>query len=287
MSVQALSWVLDSSNSTYGARLVLLSIANHCDKFGTDAWPKIETIALESHLSVREVAYAIKDLISLGELTVEKGKGRKGKNLYSLTKLSAKFAGDDQFRPATNDTSTCKPCSPIKEEPSLTAQTLRPPSSDGKKKVDPRYKAFVEALSDGYKRRQWEFAWNGKDGTQLNALLKDHPQWDVKTFQKCVANYFKSDKIVPGGMPYLFLSRLPQYHAGPLNEFGKLKEATRSSVDINPVASSHADSIAHYSKRGQHYIFCNGDLCGACAEEKRRHPAAITPTQERQRVVAS
>ena len=48
-------------------------------------------------------------------------------------------------------------------------------------------------------------------------------------------------------------------------------------------ASSHRDLIARETARNSHFIFCNGNLCEACASEKKKFPSAITPTQDRER----
>lgn len=92
MSVQAISWVLDHSESRLGARCVLLSIANHAGPFGTGSWPSVKTIAKEARLSEREVQYAKAELKRIGELGEQIGAGPKGVNLYSLPKMGAKFA---------------------------------------------------------------------------------------------------------------------------------------------------------------------------------------------------
>jgi hypothetical protein len=46
---------------------------------------------------------------------------------------------------------------------------------------------------------------------------------------------------------------------------------------------NHREAITNYAKRGLHFILCNADLCEACANEKRKFPQIITPTQERER----
>ena len=79
-----MSWVFDSSESLFADRLIFLSIANHCDRYGTDAWPLQETIAAEAKVSTREVIRAIQSLVKLGELRVEKGKGKIGRNRYTI-----------------------------------------------------------------------------------------------------------------------------------------------------------------------------------------------------------
>lgn len=89
MSVQALSWVLENSESRLADRHVLISIANHAERDGTGAWPSVATIAHESRLSDRQVQRSIVDLEALGELFVERNAGPRGCNLYSLPQMQA------------------------------------------------------------------------------------------------------------------------------------------------------------------------------------------------------
>jgi len=84
MSVQALSWVFDHSNSRLAARHVLLSIANHAKADGTDAWPSIPRICREARLSPREVYYCLKYLEDTHQLRIEHGAGPHGCNLYTI-----------------------------------------------------------------------------------------------------------------------------------------------------------------------------------------------------------
>ena len=87
MSVQAISWVLEFSESESGYRLVMLAIANHTDARGENAWPAIATIAREARLSERQVQRALPRLVRLGELEVIRGAGYCGTNLYRLPKM--------------------------------------------------------------------------------------------------------------------------------------------------------------------------------------------------------
>ncbi len=68
MSVQAISWVLDHSDAELGTRLVAISVANHADKYGSNAWAAVETYASEARLSKRQTQYALKELRETGEL---------------------------------------------------------------------------------------------------------------------------------------------------------------------------------------------------------------------------
>ena len=115
LSVQALSWVFEYSESRLAARHVLLSIANHAKADGTDAWPSIPTIAHESRLSCREVYRCIDELIALGELRVAHGGGRHRTNLYSLKRMTS-------CQGFNGETVTSGPRNPdqLSPEPSLT-----------------------------------------------------------------------------------------------------------------------------------------------------------------------
>lgn len=68
MSVHVISWVLRNSSARLGARLVLIVLADHAQADGTNAWPSVSTIAQEACLSKREVAYALKKLVTDGHI---------------------------------------------------------------------------------------------------------------------------------------------------------------------------------------------------------------------------
>ncbi len=84
MSWQAVTWVLEQSESTLGARLVLLAIASHANREGKNSWPSTDTIALETRLSIRDVYYCLKMLRDSGELAIRSGKTKGVANRYAL-----------------------------------------------------------------------------------------------------------------------------------------------------------------------------------------------------------
>jgi hypothetical protein len=134
VSVQALSWVLDNSESEHAARLVLISIANHCDKYGRNAWPTISTIGSEARLCEREVRQSLRELESLGELETLTAAGPRRSNLYSLPKMQgaenapAKNAPAEFVAEGAEFVQTGgRICPRNKEEPSLTV--LEPSSA--------------------------------------------------------------------------------------------------------------------------------------------------------------
>lgn len=87
LSIQAIAWVLDHSESSRSARHVLISIANHANKFGYGAYPSLATIASESKITRETVPSCVRELERIGEVTVRRGAGPHGCNLYSLTKM--------------------------------------------------------------------------------------------------------------------------------------------------------------------------------------------------------
>ena len=84
MSWQAVTWVLEQSQATLGARLVLLSIASHANREGRSSWPSVETVCIEARLTRREVQYCLRSLEEAGELHTIRGGGRGKSNSYEL-----------------------------------------------------------------------------------------------------------------------------------------------------------------------------------------------------------
>lgn len=128
MSIQAMVWVLDHSESTLADRLVLLAIANHCDALGRNAWPSIDHIAAEARVHPATASRAVAALEALGELTVDRRVGRSSR--YAITALKgSQIAGGrgvaDCGGPPASDAST-----PRKLRPK-PLRTVKEPSSAG------------------------------------------------------------------------------------------------------------------------------------------------------------
>jgi Helix-turn-helix domain len=96
MSWQAVTWVLEQSQSTLGARLVLLSIASHANREGKQSWPSVETICIETRLSRREVQYALRDLETMGELVTHVRRAKT--NSYELSQVEV-WVGAQSLHP--------------------------------------------------------------------------------------------------------------------------------------------------------------------------------------------
>lgn len=69
MSIQAVAWVLDHSESRGLDRLVLICLANHTNPEGV-CWPSQRTLAREARISKTAVINAVRRLAELAELEV-------------------------------------------------------------------------------------------------------------------------------------------------------------------------------------------------------------------------
>ena len=130
MSVQAISWVFEFSESRLGPRHVLLSIANHAKADGTGAWPSVRRICHEAKLSEREVRYALRELEKSGELQTRVGVGPRGCNVYSLPRMGQslqgqKTAGGGQNPAQRHAEFAPEPKSINRKEPSYAPQKRR------------------------------------------------------------------------------------------------------------------------------------------------------------------
>lgn len=84
MSIQAVAWVLDHSESRGFARLVLIALANHAND-SHECWPAQRTLAREAGMSPGSVPEQIRKLVDLGELEIVEAGGARRSARYRLT----------------------------------------------------------------------------------------------------------------------------------------------------------------------------------------------------------
>ena len=84
-----------------------------------------------------------------------------------------------------------------------------------------RFQAFVDDL-----KKYWDyknttpFTMDGRDGQAINNWLKKHSMWTQEEWRQALRNRAKS--VVNHSSPlYVWVGRLEEFSAGPLNEFGK------------------------------------------------------------------
>lgn len=197
-------------------------------------------------ISSRSVRDNLETLIQVG--LIERRKKGRGYD-YCLMAIPESFSGISENRKIQASTPevfyqntgsqlpTNKTNNKTQEQDSFN---LSPPSSERmstkepkpkKNNSDPRREKCIAILSNGYKHRGWPFAFNGKDGIQLDRLLKDRRNMTADDFKIWLKNYFASDGVVPGDMPYLYLNKLPRYWQGPLDRFGKLLDCAPAEIE--------------------------------------------------------
>ncbi len=78
MSIQAVAWALEQQIPA-GPKLVLVALANHADHSSGLCWPSVTLIAHEASCSPRAVYRFVADLTRNGFVSVEKKRGKDGK----------------------------------------------------------------------------------------------------------------------------------------------------------------------------------------------------------------
>lgn len=87
MSTEALSCVLQYSESRLAARLVLVSIANHANPQGV-SWPGLKTISREAGgVSLRQIKRCLRFLVEISEISIDRCASPLGTNLYVILLL--------------------------------------------------------------------------------------------------------------------------------------------------------------------------------------------------------
>jgi hypothetical protein len=96
MSIQAVAWVLENSQSTGSERLVLIALANHYNQATEWSYPSVDLIADEARVSRATVFRCLERLVALGELEfTRRGPGRGRRNEYRLPFLPEKRSQDE------------------------------------------------------------------------------------------------------------------------------------------------------------------------------------------------
>lgn len=137
MSVQAMGWVMENSESQGATRCVLLSIANHVSSDGT-GWVYVQQVMKEANCSEDTYRRAIQWAVAHGELEREINRGHAEKapsnrkpNHFRLTKLASADCGPrKQQAPADHPPQGPQDAVPTDAppEPSLDLEPSKEPS---------------------------------------------------------------------------------------------------------------------------------------------------------------
>lgn len=196
MSIQALSWVIERSESTRGARCVMFAVANHADEYGGNCWASVETLARESRLSERGTQYALRQLTESGELE-QTGESPFGTRVYRIRGVQETAEGVQEPAEIVSETAPKPSYEPSKEpigavgdevddvfDYFLAAFNPRSKTIDaGQRKiiqdalvvasVDELTRAIQAAAESDWHQKRGEFANRpGKKHNTLSAILK-------------------------------------------------------------------------------------------------------------------
>jgi DNA-binding transcriptional MocR family regulator len=125
VSVHALSWVLRHSETEWGARLVLIVLADHAGEQGENSYPSVSTIAQQARLSTRQVHRCLRQLEAEGH--VERvGKSQWGTVRYRVVMSSPNRGSDSTSSPEQAMTNRAPEVSQMSPNPSLNPTTELP-----------------------------------------------------------------------------------------------------------------------------------------------------------------
>lgn len=164
MSIQAVAWVLESSDTTGAARLILISIANHADDVG-ESWPSQDTIAREARVTPDAVKRTIRAMVKDGilERDIKAAPDRRiradrAPNLYRIvgfrtrgTDDPPRDADEGDIQPVTRGTDD--PPKPS-EEPERDFLSSDPPTMEAIRLRRTSYPPEFEEAWNEYPRRE-------------------------------------------------------------------------------------------------------------------------------------
>ena len=203
------------------------------ENYGRDGGRKFahlptRTLSTMTGLPARSVRRELSRLISIGVLS---RLGDTPRHLYGFQKdydkwsLKIRGGADQSDRPDQSDPRTNRTEKAVQSDRNGSPIIL---SGRKKKKhaasphADPRFKPIL----DFYFRRVGEITgsrpdWDGADGNQLKAWLKEHPEENIEQFNTWLENAFRSTATFPlrsGFRMTEFLKHRMKYMGGPLYE---------------------------------------------------------------------
>lgn len=194
MSISVIDYVWKNSTRKGAALLVLLAIADFADETGL-AFPAIKTLAVKARVSERGVQYVLRELVSVGELSIEANAGPKGCNKFRVHLVHGeKIAPVQTVQGATSDTVGVQ--SDAKRGAKLLHPNRKEPSKEPSKKNaadDPRRAPFLTFAFTAYVERFGELVPDQSDFKALKDLLAK-TKAELSEFQRRWVAFLDSDK---------------------------------------------------------------------------------------------
>jgi hypothetical protein len=100
-----------------------------------------------------------------------------------------------------------------------------PATPKTRQKPNPKHRAVKELIEKEWaQRNQKTCPWGPAAAKQLDTFLNETMDWTVQDYRRCIENRYASDGVVVSEDPKVFISHLPKYLSGPLNQFGQPKD---------------------------------------------------------------
>jgi hypothetical protein len=99
---------------------------------------------------------------------------------------------------------------------------------------DLRHAPVRAAIAESYASANDGLAvpWSGHTARVLADFLATNKTWPGDRLCQCVRNRFASDGINPAEDPIRWIRRLPNYARGPLDRFGRPKQASKTQEEL-------------------------------------------------------
>jgi hypothetical protein len=235
VSIKIMSRVWDDSPYSGEKLLVLLALADFSNDEG-QCFPSVETISKKCRMTERSVFRILSQFVEEKTLSKEVGGGRGVRNTYQF---SCNYLNTDKKTGFTNKTLTLEtvnpdigdkpPITPNREEPSLEPLLLSAAPQKGEE-LHFRVRTHIQKI---YNSRFGEKCpWDGSEASALSKIIKGNPSWIFSTFERLVNDRYASDGV-NGQRPRVWIPKLADYMAGPLDVYNRPKSPTspaRSTV---------------------------------------------------------
>lgn len=134
MSIKLMSLVWEDPDFDPYERLVMLSLADHANDDGL-CYPSIARLCQRTGMKERGVQTVIKRLVEKGRITVTRGAGKRGSNLFTIRSTPAPDAPPHRMHPAPDAPNPRTGCgstpAPDAPKPSLNHQRTSRARGDG------------------------------------------------------------------------------------------------------------------------------------------------------------
>lgn len=156
MSVRTMAAVWERSQHSGTNLLMLLAIADFADDDGR-AYPAVPTLARKCRMKERNAQYILSELVESAELTIQRGKGPRGSNVYRIKLASLGVQQSAPVQPnAPLQQSAPGGCNGVRITPAMECiQTINEPSMNHQSGFEVFWSAYPKKKAKGDAQRAW------------------------------------------------------------------------------------------------------------------------------------